>query len=81
MDRVRSILNSLPRTRIVCEEPNYLHATVKSVVFRFVDDIEFLCDPTESVIHVRSASRIGYSDLGKNRARVEQFRKHFVEQS
>jgi uncharacterized protein (DUF1499 family) len=44
---------------------------------RFVDDVEFLLVPAERVIHVRSASRVGYSDLGTNRKRVEALRAKF----
>ena len=41
----------------------------------YVDDVEFLVNPTENVIDVRSASRLGQSDLGVNRQRIEQIRK------
>ena len=41
---------------------------------RYVDDVEFLEDPSEGVTHVRSASRLGYSDLGANRSRIENIR-------
>ena len=44
----------------------------------FVDDAEFLLDPVNRVIHVRSASRLGYSDLGKNRSRMEEIRRQFA---
>ena len=47
--------------------------------FRFVDDVEFLINPEEQLIHSRSASRVGYSDLGVNRHRMEQIQKGFSE--
>ena len=47
-----------------------MHAEFTSVIFRFVDDVEFLLDADSLSIHVRSASRVGYSDLGANRARA-----------
>ena len=50
----------------------YLHATFVSRIFRFVDDLELRADG--EMIHVRSASRVGYSDLGVNRKRVEALR-------
>lgn len=53
---------------------NYVRARYLSAVFGFVDDVEFLVDPEAGVIHVRSASREGYSDLGANRKRVERIR-------
>ena len=51
---------------------SYLHATFVSRIFRFVDDLELRADG--ETIHVRSASRVGYSDLGVNRKRVEALR-------
>ncbi len=53
----------------------YLWATYTSSVFRFVDDIEWLYHPGFEVFDVRSASRVGYSDLGVNAKRVERLRK------
>jgi uncharacterized protein (DUF1499 family) len=47
------------------------HAEFTSALFRFVDDVEFLLDDSTRTIHLRSASRIGNSDLGVNRKRVE----------
>ena len=46
-------------------------------MFRFVDDLECRLDAENRVIHVRSASRVGYSDLGVNRKRVERLRARF----
>jgi len=69
---------SLPRTSIVETEPGYLKAETKSALFRFVDDVEFRLDGAVGVIHVRSASRIGYSDLGANRKRVDELRERFA---
>ena len=65
---------------ILEEEDYYLHVGVRSLVFRFVDDVELLLNPETKQIHVRSASRMGYSDFGVNRRRVEQLRKVFLEQ-
>jgi uncharacterized protein (DUF1499 family) len=75
MARLTAILRSLPRTTIVAAEGGYLHAEVRSAVFRFVDDVEFLADDAANIIHVRSASRVGSADLGVNRRRVERIRK------
>ncbi len=75
--RLKQVLAAMPRTRIVKEEGGYLHAEVRSFLFRFVDDIEFLVDSEQSLIHVRSASRTGHSDFGVNRRRVERIRKAF----
>jgi uncharacterized protein (DUF1499 family) len=59
------------------EHDGYLWATFISRLFRFVDDVEFRMVPTDRVIHVRSGSRMGYSDLGVNRRRVERLRTIF----
>ena len=75
--RLKQVLLNEPRTRIVKEEGGYLHAEARSFLFRFVDDVEFLLDADKQVIHVRSASRLGYSDLGVNRRRVERIRRAF----
>ena len=69
----------MPRTKIVTVDDNYLYAEFRSALFRFVDDVEFLIDPKERAIHFRSASRVGYSDLGVNRHRMEQIQKGFSE--
>lgn len=53
-------------------ETDYLYGAQASLLFGFVDDIEFLFDPAAGLLHIRSASRVGYSDLGANRRRVER---------
>jgi uncharacterized protein (DUF1499 family) len=71
--RLRTILEAMGG-RIERASAVHLHATFRSRIFRFVDDVEFLLDPGQGVIHVRSASRVGYSDRGVNRRRVEDLR-------
>ncbi len=75
LDRLAALLGTFPRTHVVTRTDNYLHATCTSLLFRFVDDLEALVDPAASVIHLRSASRVGYSDLGANRQRIERLRQ------
>jgi uncharacterized protein (DUF1499 family) len=70
-------LSGMKRVRIVEETGIYLRAEFTSALFRFVDDVEFLFDSGTKTIHVRSASRVGYSDLGVNRRRVEAIRSRF----
>ena len=48
----------------------YIHVEFRSRLFGFVDDVEFLFDDQEAVIHFCSASRSGYSDMGVNRKRM-----------
>lgn len=78
MERLREVVLAMPRTTIVIDDGDYLHAEFRSAIFRFVDDVEFLADADAGVIHVRSASRIGRSDLGVNRKRVEAIRTAFT---
>lgn len=80
IDALASIIRSLPRTQIIEQTPTYLHATFTSRIFHFTDDVEFLYNPTKNVLEVRSASRIGYSDLGVNRKRVETLRALYQKQ-
>jgi uncharacterized protein (DUF1499 family) len=63
-----------PRVELARVEPTYVHAVFRTRLFRFRDDVELRLDPAASVIHVRSASRVGRSDLGANRRRVESLR-------
>ena len=74
LDRLKDILARRERTEIVAHEKEYLHATETSALLRFVDDVEFEIDAEAGVIHFRSASRVGWSDLGVNRRRMEEIR-------
>jgi len=71
---IKSIIQSLPRTKIISETEDYLYAEFKSAMMGFMDDVEFYLDRNDNIIHVRSASRLGQSDLGVNRNRVETIR-------
>lgn len=75
--RLIQIIESFPRAEIIQSEGSYLHATFQSRLFRFVDDVEFLFDEGGKKVDFRSASRVGYSDLGANRRRMEEIRKRF----
>ena len=77
---ILKILNESNSTKIIVTEDNYIRAEFSSKVFHFVDDIEFFFPDTKSkeiTIHVRSASRVGHSDLGVNRKRIERIRNKF----
>ncbi len=75
--KLKRIIEGLPRTTIVSETPTYLYAEFTSQLMGFVDDVEFYGDTTAAVIQVRSASRLGQSDLGVNRQRIEEIRRLF----
>ena len=74
MAQLVALVKAMPRTTIVKSTDNYLYAEFASKLMGFVDDVEFYLDPAASVIQVRSASRLGESDLGVNRKRVEEIR-------
>jgi uncharacterized protein (DUF1499 family) len=70
----RAALEGMPRTRVVTDTGSYLHAECTSAIFRFVDDLELQLRAGEGRIAMRSASRLGYGDMGVNRRRAENLR-------
>jgi uncharacterized protein (DUF1499 family) len=78
-DALKDVVLKQQRTRITTVDDHHLQAECRSLVFRFVDDLEFLLVPEEQLIHVRSAARTGTSDFGVNRRRVERIRDAFTE--
>jgi len=72
---LQQIVDAEPRFKIVKKTGTYLHVEATTRLLHFVDDLEFLYQPARLMIQVRSASRVGYSDFGKNRSRVEALRK------
>lgn len=71
---LKQTIQALPRTKIITANDQYLYAEFTSQIMGFVDDVEFYLDKNAGVIHVRSASRLGESDLGVNRQRIESIR-------
>jgi uncharacterized protein (DUF1499 family) len=62
---------------VVLEAPGYVRAEARSRMLRFVDDVEVVVDGPARVVRFRSASRVGRSDLGVNRRRMERFTERF----
>ena len=73
-----AFLEEEPRVELIVNEPEYVHAVFRTRLLRFRDDVEFRLDRDQGVIQVRSASRLGYSDLGANKARVESIRERWA---
>jgi uncharacterized protein (DUF1499 family) len=71
---LKNALLSQSRTVITHNSADTLYAQATSLVFRFVDDIDVVLDADAKLIHIRSASRMGYGDFGVNRKRVEMLR-------
>lgn len=78
MARMASVLASMPGCEVLVAEEGYLHARFATRLLRFLDDVEVRPDPGAGVLHVRSASRVGHSDLGANRARVDAIRAAYL---
>ena len=74
MKALKAIVESTPNARIGQMRPDYLYAEYTSALMGFVDDVEFYFAPGEKIIHVRSASRLGYRDFGVNHKRIEGVR-------
>ena len=74
LEALKATISSMPRTKIITAEGNYLYAEFTSALMGYVDDVEFYLNADKSIIEVRSASRLGESDLGVNRDRIEAIR-------
>ncbi|RMF24318.1 MAG: DUF1499 domain-containing protein [Cyanobacteria bacterium J083] len=68
------VLSVVPRTKVVSQTDEYIRVEFTSNLMGFVDDGEFYFPPASKVIHIRSAARVGESDFGLNRRRLEQIR-------
>ena len=77
----KKMVLKLPNTEIIIETSNYLHAECSSSIFGFVDDLELNLRASDGIIAVRSASRLGFSDFGVNRNRIENLRTLLTDQS
>ena len=75
-ERIKSVIRNMGGN-IELEQDDYLRATFTTRIFRFMDDLELKMDEKNRTIHVRSASRVGQSDMGMNRKRVESLRAGF----
>lgn len=74
-EKLIQLINSLKGTTIIVKDINYLHVIFSTKLLRFKDDVEFYFDDSSKIIHFKSASRIGSSDFGTNRRRMEKIRK------
>ena len=76
VETIQQVVQGLAGTRIVTQTDHYLHVEFRSKIMGFVDDVEFFF-PDTTIIHMRSASRVGYSDFGVNLKRLEKIRQLF----
>ncbi|HEY5292388.1 MAG TPA: DUF1499 domain-containing protein [Burkholderiales bacterium] len=77
---LRRVIDGMQRVKVIASEPNYLYAEFSSRLMGYVDDTEFYLDEKAGVIQVRSASRLGRSDFGVNRERIETIRAKLAQQ-
>lgn len=75
--RIQLIVESNSAAKVIEIRTDYFYAQYTTKLLGFVDDVEFYLDEKAGVIHVRSASRLGKSDFGVNRKRVESIRDTF----
>ena len=80
-ERILGILHSMKRTKIVTATDSYIHAELRTLLWRFVDDVEFYLDDTARVVHFRSTSRVGYYDFGQNRRRMREISERYLRKS
>jgi len=78
INRIKSVVEAMAGAKIVKTDADYLYAQFTTPLMKFVDDVEFWFDPAAQVIQVRSASRLGESDMGLNRKRIEAVRAALV---
>ncbi len=78
MARLAQVISRQQGATLVTRRDDYIYATFQTPVMGFVDDVEFAADPARQAIDVRSASRLGRSDFGVNRKRIEALRTAFA---
>lgn len=76
-DRLDEVIRAMPRVEAHASRDDYRHYTFKTALMRFTDDVEL--QRTDDLVHIRSASRVGHSDLGVNRRRVEAIRARMAD--
>lgn len=73
--KLKSVMEGMGGAKLVTSKPDYLYAQFTTPLMKYVDDVEFWFDPAANAVQVRSASRLGKSDLGANRKRIEAVRE------
>lgn len=78
-EKVKSIIENSPRTKIIESNGDYLHAEVTSRIMKYVDDLEVSFLPEKNNLIIRSESRVGDGDFGVNRKRVDNIKINLLE--
>lgn len=77
LKRLKSVVNAMPGAKLVVEQPFLLRYEFTTAKMKFIDDVQFTLNPGTGLIEMRSASRVGLSDFGVNRDRLESVRKAY----
>jgi uncharacterized protein (DUF1499 family) len=75
---LREVLTTLPKLTVVKDEGAYLHVEAQTMIFEYTQDVEFLFDEAAKELHFRSASRVGYTDFGSNKRRMQSVVARFI---
>ena len=76
--KLKGIVEGMDGAKLITNAPDYLYAQYTTPLMKYIDDVEFWFDPATNVIQVRSASRLGKSDFGMNRKRIDAVRAALV---
>jgi uncharacterized protein (DUF1499 family) len=79
-EKLLAVIQAMPDSTLVTNEPGYIHAEFRSPTMKFVDDVEFYFDEEAGLIQFRSASRLGYGDMGANQNRMEEIQAAYAEE-
>ena len=78
-ESIKQIIQNTPRTQIVENDGDYLHAEVTSRIMKYIDDLEVSYIPENNRIIIRSESRVGEGDFGVNKKRVDLIKDNFFD--
>ncbi len=79
VEKILHCLQLMGRNKVQSHKQNYIHSVFVSALMRYKDDVEFYIDEAEQCLHFRSASRVGYSDMGVNAKRYARFASLYLQ--
>jgi len=77
-EKILAIIQAMPGSTLITNEPSYIYAEFRSPTMGFVDDVEIYFDEEAGLIQFRSASRLGYEDMDANRNRMEEIQAAYA---
>lgn len=79
IDFLKLMIENEKEAKLITLDSSYIHYEHTIPLFGFVDDVELYLPKKENVIHFRSASRVGYWDVGANKSRMKKIKKKLIE--